>query len=111
MAPLAVDAATLALSHLVMTSGKELGAVTADLLADPTVFEAHPAVSHASARSRGSEQFRGAIPTRTLVLLGWLFQVGHPLPPGRTVSSDAVWLARNAQPVLAGLTEPTRVGR
>lgn len=92
--PLVIDPASLALSDLGLRGHVELGQVVRSLLIDPTKFEQHPAMASGP---------QSPIPTRTTVLLAWLHLVGRPLPPRRTVSSDVFWLARNAQPVLAGL--------
>ncbi|MEM7272326.1 MAG: hypothetical protein AAF547_04535 [Actinomycetota bacterium] len=104
-APFVVDAATLAMSDLVTQRRRELGDVTASLLRDPAPFEAHPAMQSAAVEGWGSGGYTGPVQARAVLLLAWLFQVGSPLPPGRTVSSDGVWLARNAQPVLALLDD------
>ncbi len=103
-APLILDAASLALSDLVLRDGGELGSVVADLLQEPAAFEDHPAMLLAAAEGFGTARHGGILTAETALLLSWLFLVGRPLPPGRTVSSDEVWLARNAQPVLAKMT-------
>lgn len=103
-APLVLDAASLALSDLVLRDGGELGNVVAALLQDPAPFEDHPAMLLAAVDGHGAGRQSGIVSTETALLLSWLFLVGRPLPPGRTVSSDEVWLARNAQPVLARMT-------
>ena len=102
-APLMVDAAAFALSDLVTRSGREMGEVAAELIGDPTSFEGHPAMQYAATTGWHDGGYLGATSTRSVLLLAWLLLVGQPLPPGRTVASDEVWLARNAQPVLATL--------
>lgn len=100
-APLILDASSLALSDLVLRDGGELGTVVASLLQNPAPYEDHPAMVLATSEGFGAGHQPVTISTETALLLSWLFLVGRPLPPGRTVSSDEVWLARNAQPVLA----------
>lgn len=90
--PVAVDRATLAISHLALGANVELGSVVRSLLTDPAPFQNHPALVVGDA----------AI-SRPLLLLAWLNLVGRPLPPRRTMSSEVFWLARNAKPVLASL--------
>lgn len=101
MAPLILDPSCLAISDLVRRDGGELGSVVASLLADPLPYETHPAIDLAACEGYGLGDRSNGIGAETALLLTWLSLVGRPLPPGRTVSSDEVWLARNAQPVLA----------
>lgn len=107
-APLILDAASLALSDLVQRNREELGTVVAGLLDDPAPFEDHPSMLLAAAEGFGAGREAEAVSPEVALLLSWLFLVGRPLPPGRTVSSDEVWLARNAQPVLATMTARLR---
>ncbi|MEM9654057.1 MAG: hypothetical protein AAGA65_18330, partial [Actinomycetota bacterium] len=105
---LILDAASLALSDLVQRNREELGTVVAGLLDDPAPFEDHPSMLLAAAEGFGAGREAEAVSPEVALLLSWLFLVGRPLPPGRTVSSDEVWLARNAQPVLATMTARLR---
>ncbi len=93
--PIAVDAATFALSNLTREAGVELGELVRRQLIDPMSFEQHPAIAGLS---------ESTVPSRGLILLTWLHLVGHA--PRRTMSPHVFWLARNAQPVLASLHSP-----
>lgn len=92
--PTVLDAATLALTALASSSGRELGEIVVDLLDDPGPFETHPAVARRST---------APLSPVAVVLLAWLRLVGHPRAAGEVMSSDEFWLARNARPVLATL--------
>ncbi len=101
--PIAMDRAMLTLSDLYRRQGGELGHVVRGLLDDPSDFEQHLIMANGGPSPDSSDWSSADDSTsssRALILLAWLHFVGQPQSQ-RTVTGEAFWLARNAQPVLA----------
>ncbi len=100
--PIAMDRAMLTLSDLYRRQGGELGHVVRGLLDDPSDFEQHLIMANGGQSPDGSgwgSDDYSSSSSRALILLAWLHFVGQPQSQ-RTVTGEAFWLARNAQPVL-----------